>query len=200
MFASLTIEKRILLTGTPIQNNLLEFHSMVDLASPNLMGSRTVFKKCFEDPILKSRMPHCSLKALELGKARSEALQIVTKGVLLRRTAEILAEFLPPKHEMVVFCSPTPLQIKIYKTMLNSENLRDILSGSALHSVALTAIGLLGKLCNSPELLIGGVKSDKTAEGATTKALLSVVRNLLPTQVMNLAELSGELIFGEFRV
>jgi DNA repair and recombination protein RAD54B len=194
MLGALPIEQRILLTGTPIQNNLLEFHAVVDLVSPGLMGNKKTFKSIFEEPIMRSRVAGCSKKVLEKGELMSEALQVVTQGLLLRRTADILSDYLPPKHEMVVFCSPTPLQIQLYELMINSDRVHDIVSGNALHSFALTAIGILCKLCNSPELLVKGLASNGISEGGTTKALLTGLRDHLPTKVMNIAEMSGKLL------
>jgi DNA repair and recombination protein RAD54B len=192
MFDNFSVDRRILLTGTPIQNNLREFHAMVDLVAPELLGDQKTFKKAFEKPILDSRLPDCSKKVLKLGKERSEILQTITGGLLLRRTADILSDYLPPKHEQVVFCSPTLKQIELYELLINSSRVHDIVSGNALHSVALTAIGVLMKLCNSPELLIRNTSSDGMPEGDATKALIGGLRGRLPTQVMNLADMSGE--------
>lgn len=192
MFDNFAVDRRILLTGTPIQNNLREFHAMVDLVAPELLGDQKVFKKAFEKPILESRLPNCSKKILKLGKMRSEILQTITGGLLLRRTADILSDYLPPKHEQVVFCSPTPKQIELYQLLINSSGVHDIVSGNALHSFALTAIGVLTKLCNSPELLIRNTASDGMPEGDTTRALIDGLRKRLPAQVMNVADMSGE--------
>ncbi|WFD43583.1 helicase [Malassezia psittaci] len=97
-FDAFHTRRRILLTGTPIQNDLREFYSMVDFVYPGMFDHYSVFKRVFEDPIMRSRVQHCAPSVAELGRARSQALQMVTKGVILRRTAEILAGYLPPKH------------------------------------------------------------------------------------------------------
>ena len=44
---------KILLSGTPVQNNLLEFYSLVDLVQDNLFGTLSDFKTRFEQPISK---------------------------------------------------------------------------------------------------------------------------------------------------
>ena len=191
MLNTFCIDRRILLSGTPIQNNLLEFHAMVDVVAPNLLGSQKVFKRVFEEPILKSRMPHASKEALKLGKERSQGLQSITGGLLLRRTAEILANFLPPKYEQVVFCSPTAMQIQIYRAMIQSDRVDEIIRGGVLPSLALAAIGLLRKLCNSPELLLKNVRAEGT-EASSSSALLSTIARYLPEQLTNDPGLSGE--------
>lgn len=201
MLNTFSIDRRILLTGTPIQNNLLEFHAMMDLVAPELLGNQKTFKRVFANPIIKGRTPNCSSKDLEEGKDRYESLMSITKEILLRRTAEILSDYLPPKYEQVVFCSPTLSQIQIYQELVNSERVNEIVRGSALQTVALTAIAILRKLCNSPELLVKNLESDGS-EGQTTKALLGGIEKHLPKHVTNVAELSGtslNMIFPKVR-
>lgn len=193
MLNNFSIDRRILLSGTPIQNNLLEFHAMMDMVAPDMLGSQKTFKKVFETPILKGRTPNCSSKDLKAGKDRYEALLTITGSILLRRTADILADYLPPKYEQVVFCSPSSLQIQIYQKLINSERVNEIVQGAALHSIALTAIAILRKLCNSPELLVKNLETDGT-DGQTTKALLGGIEKLLPKHVANVAEMSGACI------
>lgn len=191
---SLDIDRRILLSGTPIQNNLSEFHAMCDMVSSGILGEKKVFKELFEAPILKSRMPHCSKADLKAGKERSEYLAIVTQGLLLRRTADILSDFLPPKYEQVVFCSPSELQIKVYRRSIKSEYIRDLLNGSTGNqSVALSIVGLLRKLCNSPELLIKSSSPDPNGDGTSiAKLMLAGLQKDLPNGVTYDKELSGE--------
>ena len=75
-FDILQTRRRILLTGTPIQNDLREFYTMVDFVYPGLFDQYSVFKRVFEDPIMRSRAQHCSSQALELGKKRNKAVCI----------------------------------------------------------------------------------------------------------------------------
>jgi DNA repair and recombination protein RAD54B len=89
--------RRILLTGTPIQNDLGEFWTMVDFVNPGLLETYATFKKAFEMPIVKSRQPGAKKKDIELGKGRSEALSKLTGMFVLRRTSEILSQYLPMK-------------------------------------------------------------------------------------------------------
>ena len=68
-------KRRVLLTGTPIQNDLGELYAMVDFVYPGLFDKYSVFKRVFEDPIVRSRMHNCSKHALELGAARQQAVR-----------------------------------------------------------------------------------------------------------------------------
>jgi DNA repair and recombination protein RAD54B len=98
---SLQTPRRILLTGTPIQNDLGEFFTMVDFVNPGLLNTYPVFKKLYETPMVKARQPGAGKKVTELGKGRSEALSALTGMFVLRRTSEILSAYLPMKR-----CSP----------------------------------------------------------------------------------------------
>ena len=95
---ALTTPHRIILSGTPIQNDLSEFHAMADWVNPGMLETYATFKKVYEVPILRSREPNCTATNRELGTARNEQLTRVTKTFVLRRTADILEDYLPPKR------------------------------------------------------------------------------------------------------
>lgn len=67
---SLSTKRRIILTGTPIQNDLGEFFAMIDFVNPGLFDNYGLFKKVFEDPIVRSRQPDCSKAEAALGLER----------------------------------------------------------------------------------------------------------------------------------
>ncbi|KAG4306162.1 hypothetical protein PORY_000150 [Pneumocystis oryctolagi] len=142
---SLKTRKRIIL-------NLGEFYVMVDFVNPGLLENYATFKKEFENPIIKSRQVGCMKKDKEKGRARSEQLTSLTKMFVLRRTSEILNEYLPPMIEYIIFCKPTSLQVDIYSELINMSllNLNSENSNSAIHLQSLTC---LKKVCNSPTLL-----------------------------------------------
>ncbi|KAK9475090.1 SNF2 family N-terminal domain-containing protein [Dipodascopsis tothii] len=145
-------DRRILLTGTPIQNDLGEFFTMIDFINPGLFESYNAFKKEYETPIVRSRQPNASKRDVELGKERSQELSQLTRTFVLRRTADILAKYLPPKNEYVVFCRPTAAQLAICRAMMQSASMKYML-GSTYMSDHLRAITALKKICNSPSLV-----------------------------------------------
>ncbi|KAF2461809.1 SNF2 family N-terminal domain-containing protein [Lineolata rhizophorae] len=147
---ALNTERRIILSGTPIQNDLSEFFVMVDFVNPGLLGKYATFKREFEGPILKSRQPGAHPKDVEKGRARSEELAALTGQFILRRTADILAKYLPPKTEYVVFCRPTSVQASVYRSVLSSPVFSAVLGSP---EASLQLINILKKVCNSPSLL-----------------------------------------------
>lgn len=150
---SLQTDRRVILSGTPIQNDLGEFFTMVDFLNPGILGTYSTFKREFELPIIKSRQPEAMKKDIEKGTKRSTELSRLTRLFTLRRTAATLDKYLPPKTDTVLFCKPTPQQTRLYKELLESNMIRSCL-GSADPSDHLRAITMLKKVCNSPALIL----------------------------------------------
>ena len=181
---SLNTQRRIILSGTPIQNDLTEFYVMVDFVNPGLLGKYSKFKKEFETPIMKSRQPGASFKDIEKGEARTEELAAVTSMFIIRRTAEILTKYLPTKTEYILFCKPTSAQASVYKTILSSPLFSNALGNS---DTSLQLINFLKKVCNSPSLLQS--KNVEEAQNQTIAALLSNI----PPSLLQFPGASGKL-------
>lgn len=148
---SLNVARRVILTGTPIQNDLTEYFSLTSFANPDLLGSRLEFRKRFEIPILRGRDADASeADRLQGDECTAELLGIVNK-FLIRRTNDILSKYLPVKYEHVVFCGLAPFQLNLYNYFITSPDIQALLRGKG--SQPLKAINLLKKLCNHPDLL-----------------------------------------------
>ncbi|KAG8520440.1 DNA repair and recombination protein RAD54B, partial [Galemys pyrenaicus] len=154
----LSCEKRIILTGTPVQNDLQEFFALIDFVNPGILGSLSSYRKIYEEPIIASRQPSASEEEKELGEKRAAELTCLTGLFVLRRTQEVINKYLPPKVENVVFCRPGALQIELYRKLLNSQAVRFCLQGLLENSPHLICIGALKKLCNHPCLLFNSIK------------------------------------------
>lgn len=148
---NLNVSRRVILTGTPIQNDLTEYFSLISFANPGLLGSRLEFRKRFELPILRGRDADASEADRKRGdECTTELLGIVNK-FLIRRTNDILSKYLPVKYEHVVFCSLAPFQLDLYNYFIKSPDIQALLRGKG--SQPLKAINILKKLCNHPDLL-----------------------------------------------
>lgn len=86
---------RLLLTGTPIQNDLGEFYSLMDVAVPGLLGDAAVFRKRFENPILRSQDADATDRDVQLGQQRSAELLQLCSRFMIRRTSDINKQYLP---------------------------------------------------------------------------------------------------------
>ncbi|PIK49390.1 putative DNA repair and recombination protein RAD54B [Apostichopus japonicus] len=168
LLTSLDIKKRILLTGTPIQNDLQEFYSLAEFCNPSILGTSTSFHRLYEEPVLRSRQPDATEEEKKIGETRANELSRITSLFVLRRTQEINNKYLPPKVEAVIFCSPKPLQVSLYKTMLTSPLVRRCLSRGVFgdsNAPHLVCIGALKKLCNHPALLYQSSKDASKEDG-----------------------------------
>ncbi|XP_070337450.1 DNA repair and recombination protein RAD54B isoform X4 [Equus asinus] len=178
---SLSCEKRIILTGTPVQNDLQEFFALIDFVNPGILGPLSSYRKIYEEPIILSRQPSASEEEKELGERRAAELTCLTGLFILRRTQEVINKYLPPKIENVVFCQPAALQIELYRKLLNSRAVRFCLQGLLENSPHLICIGALKKLCNHPCLLFNSIKEkecsstwDKNEERSLYEGLINV--------------------------
>ncbi|KAF2241127.1 DNA repair and recombination protein RAD26 [Trematosphaeria pertusa] len=174
---SLSTERRVILSGTPLQNDLGEFFTAIDFVNPGLLGQRSAFKRTFEHPILRSRQPEASESELEKGEARWKELVSLTSQFMIRRTAEVLAKYLPSKTEHIIFCKPTAAQATAYRNILSSPVFAIALGNT---DTALQLINVLKKVCNSPALL----KSSKGAEDTPSEMLQSLLP-LIPPNILN---------------
>lgn len=95
---TLSTSRRIILSGTPLQNDLSEFFAMIDFVQPGRLGPYKTFKRIFEDAILAGSQSDASEDVKEIAKKRFEELKIVTDAFVLRRTKEINEKYLPPKR------------------------------------------------------------------------------------------------------
>jgi DNA repair and recombination RAD54-like protein len=147
----LNVDRRVILSGTPIQNDLTEYYSLLHFANPNYLGTRMEFRKKFELPILRGR----DAAGSDVDKQKSdEALKELAKLVdkfIIRRTNDILSKYLPRKYEHVVFCKLAPFQMDLYNHFIHSPDIKSLVRGKG--SQPLKAIGMLKKLCNHPDLL-----------------------------------------------
>ncbi|KAJ7395263.1 DNA repair and recombination protein RAD54B [Pitangus sulphuratus] len=160
---SLSCERRIILTGTPIQNDLQEFYALIEFVNPGILGSLSTYRKIYEEPIVRSREPSATKEEKELGEKRAAELTRLTGLFILRRTQEVINKFLPPKKESIIFCRPTALQLELYRKLLSSRVITSCLQGRLENSPHLICIGALKKLCNHPCLLLKAIK-DKSCD------------------------------------
>ncbi|XP_015191189.1 PREDICTED: DNA repair and recombination protein RAD54B-like isoform X1 [Polistes dominula] len=143
-------KKRILLSGTPIQNDLQEFYTLVNFVNPVILGSSTEYKHYYEDPIIASQCPYATEDAQSLGKERAQELRDATSPFILRRTQEIISKYLPQKNEMVIFCHLSKRQKNLYSLVIDTWFDNTILPEKKVSP--LTIITALKKICNHPDL------------------------------------------------
>ncbi|XP_077360451.1 transcriptional regulator ATRX-like isoform X2 [Festucalex cinctus] len=110
--------RRVVLTGTPLQNNLVEYHCMVNFIKKNLLGSLGEFRNRFVNPIQNGQCADSTPKDVRIMKRRAHVLHAMLTGCVQRRDYSELTEFLPPKYEYVVAVRVSPLQYRLYSHYL----------------------------------------------------------------------------------
>ncbi|KAF2261710.1 hypothetical protein CC78DRAFT_535437 [Lojkania enalia] len=149
---------RLILSGTPIQNHVLELWSLFDFLMPGFLGTEKVFQERFAKPIAASRFAKSSSKEQERGALAIEALHKQVLPFLLRRLKEEVLEDLPPKILQNYYCDLSDLQRKLFEDFTKKESKEiQAKAGSADRDSKqhiFQALQYMKKLCNSPALVI----------------------------------------------
>ncbi|KAF6036546.1 ATRX [Bugula neritina] len=132
-------KRRVVLTGTPLQNNLKEYHCMVDFVKPNLLGTESEFNNRFIAPITNGQYEDSTPFDVKLMKKRAHVLHEMLAGCVQRKDYSALIKFLPPKYEYILGVKLGELQVKLYQRYL------DMLKGDKL--------GVSGKLFQDFQIL-----------------------------------------------
>ncbi|KAG1704029.1 Transcriptional regulator ATRX [Nymphon striatum] len=114
-------QRRIILTGTPLQNNLKEYHCMVSFVKPLLLGTYKEFTNRFLNPITNGQCADSNSKDVKLMKKRIHVLFNLLNGCVQRRDYSHLTKYLTPKYEYVISIRLTDLQLKLYQYYLDTK-------------------------------------------------------------------------------
>lgn len=158
----LPCRRRVILTGTPVQNDLEEFFAVCDFVNPNCLNSLNSFRSVFANPIIASRESNAPLEIKNIGEARAKQLFHTTSKFVLRRTSNILEKYLPPKNETAIFCRLKPKQMQDYEEEARRRYVD--MMGTQGMSDALRAINYLRKICSHP-FLIAASNKDNNVNG-----------------------------------
>ncbi|KAI4303028.1 hypothetical protein MLD38_038709 [Melastoma candidum] len=112
-------QRRIALTGSPLQNNLMEYFCMVDFVREGFLGSSHEFRNRFQNPIENGQHTNSTLDDVRIMNQRSHILFEQLKGFVQRMDMNVVKKDLPPKTVFVIAVKLSALQRKLYRRFLD---------------------------------------------------------------------------------
>lgn len=178
----LQARNRFVMTGTPIENNTFDLYSQLSFACPGLLGSKRSFKALFSTPIDQFK-----------DTDRAKELQQKISPFILRRTKKEVAQELPDKTELTIYCEMSAWQRKIYDAYEKEfREYIDATSGEELKQASMHVLkGLtrLRQICNSPSL----VEDIQVPEGEQSSKLTVLLDKIKEVSVQHKV-----LVFSQF--
>ncbi len=167
---NLPSQVRMALTGTPIENNLMDLWSIMEFLNPGYLGPRNRFRKEFARPIQKK-------KATE----KEQVLKKLINPLILRRkkTDKDILPDLPKKVEKKEYCSLTGEQGSLYQAVVEEAG-EKLNSAEAMkkRGLILSTINKLKQICNHPSHFLGDHKFGPQRSGKIIR-LIDILETLL---------------------
>ena len=159
----LQTERKVALTGTPVENRLVELWSIMDFLNPGYLGSRKSFQTRYTARIEQ-----------ENDWDITEELRSLIRPFLIRRlkTDQKVISDLPLKMETKVYCTLTKEQATLYQAVvIDMSRTLDSITGIARKGAILAGITRLKQICNHPGLLARDKEINKDRSGKVSRLI-----------------------------
>ena len=195
---SVNATTKIALTGTPIENKLMDYWSIFDFVHKGYLSTKDDFKRQFVMPIEK----------LEDEETLHE-LRTIAKPFVLRRlkTDDDIKKELPEKFINDIYCTLSKKQVKLYNAILE-EIFFDIENSKGIQrkGIILKILTALKQPCNHPAQFLA-IKNPKISESGKMELLVNILENILDndekviifTQYVEMGKLIQQLISKKFK-
>ena len=140
-------QRRLLLTGTPLQNNLLELWSLLHFLMPHIFRSRKEFSYWFSNP-----MNNLVEGNVQRNNDLIKRLHGIIRPFLLRRLKKDVEAQMPGKFEHVIKCQLSRRQMFLYEEFMMRSSTRRSLSQGGNFMGMMNVLMQLRKVCNHPDL------------------------------------------------
>ncbi|MHA7222905.1 DEAD/DEAH box helicase [Arthrobacter sp. RHLT1-20] len=147
---------KLAITGTPLENNLMEFWALTSIVAPGLFSSPKRFAEYYQKPVEKNG-----------DKTQLDKLRRRVRPLMMRRTKEQVIHDLPPKQEQILEVVLNPRHQKVYQTHLQRERQKILGLIDDVNKNRFTifqSLTLLRQLSLDPSLIdpsLSGVRSSK---------------------------------------
>ncbi|MBC7383113.1 MAG: DEAD/DEAH box helicase family protein [Bacteroidia bacterium] len=140
-------KNRLVMTGTPVENNTFDLYSQLDFVNPGLLGSQEHFRETYATPIDKYK-----------DEFKAQQLRQLIYPFILKRNKQTVAKELPEKTEMILYCEMGKEQRKVYDTFKNlyRKRIEESIEENGLGKsgfLILEGLTKLRQICDSPQLL-----------------------------------------------
>ncbi|KAI7901569.1 SNF2 family N-terminal domain-containing protein [Cokeromyces recurvatus] len=150
---------RLLLTGTPLQNNLIELWSLLYFLMPNTVSQSMPigfanlkeFQEWFAHPVDRMIENHQQQGMDEESRVAIQKLHTVLRPYLLRRIKADVEKQMPEKHEHIVYCRLSKRQRFLYDDFMSRAKTKETLASGHFLSI-INCLMQLRKVCNHPDL------------------------------------------------
>ncbi|MCQ2817534.1 MAG: SNF2-related protein [archaeon] len=146
MMLNFRAKRKLLLTGTPLQNDIMEIWSYLHFLMPNLFYSNEEFREWFHSQFYNAIHNNAALS-----KQIIDSLHSILRPFLLRRLKKDVEKQLPAKIEHVVYCELSRRQKYLYDEYINTDITQDTLKKNDYFSI-MNVLMQLRKVCNHPDL------------------------------------------------
>ena len=180
---ALNAKHRVALTGTPVENRLMDMWSLFNFLNPGYLGNQTQFRKAYELPIQRYN-----------DHTKTRQLQRLAQPFILRRmkTDPTIINDLPDKVEQKVYCNLTKEQASLYQAVVDQVQIQmEEADGIQRRGIMLATLMKLKQICNHPAQFLQDSSPFSEARSHKLARLNEMVEEALE-------EMDSMLVFTQF--